>query len=443
MKRMKKLLMRIADKRYLPELMTYIAVWTIVLLAPIISNSLDFLSGRIEQIYWSGIFMIWFDILPFFILFLLNNKILLPLLFLRQKIVTYVISIIVSSIIVLFITGLLSDLQFADRVKFRTEHRMFRYSVDDRGLIDSGRPQSGEYHDLEEPSPPVEGMGKDLKKGGYLDFEKSTGHDKRDMRDKFPIPGERMGRKHLLFPRPPFSDGPFFLFLFRGPFFGRMLIALLMISFNIAVKLFFKSLRNQEAMKELERTQLQSELNYLKYQINPHFFMNTLNNIHALVDLDTEKAKQTIVELSRLMRYVLYESNNRTIMLSKEVQFLQHYVELMRIRYTDKVKIDIVTPGHTDGVQIPPLLFISFVENAFKHGISYQHPSFVSVSMKLEDNKVIFRCSNTNFGNSEDQHHGIGLENIRKRLHLLFGENYTLSINETSERFDVFLSVPV
>lgn len=135
--------------------------------------------------------------------------------------------------------------------------------------------------------------------------------------------------------------------LFRGPFLGRMLIALLMFSFNIAVKLFFKSVRDQEAMKELEHNNLQTELDYLKYQINPHFFMNTLNNIHALVDIDTEKAKQTIVELSRLMRYVLYESNNRLISLSKELQFLNHYIELMRIRYTDKVRIDVSFPTDT------------------------------------------------------------------------------------------------
>ena len=156
-----------------------------------------------------------------------------------------------------------------------------------------------------------------------------------------------------------------------------MLIALLMFSFNIAVKLFFKSVRDQEAMKELEHNNLQTELDYLKYQINPHFFMNTLNNIHALVDIDTEKAKQTIVELSRLMRYVLYESNNRLISLSKELQFLNHYIELMRIRYTDKVRIDVSFPTDTGEVQVPPLLFVSFVENAFKHGVSYQHASFV------------------------------------------------------------------
>jgi|MGYP000076805008 LytS/YehU family sensor histidine kinase len=171
--------------------------------------------------------------------------------------------------------------------------------------------------------------------------------------------------------------------------------------------------------------------------------MNTLNNIHALVDIDTEKAKQTIVELSRLMRYVLYESNNRLISLSKELQFLNHYIELMRIRYTDKVRIDVSFPTDTGEVQVPPLLFVSFVENAFKHGVSYQHASFVSVCLQVVGEEIHFVCSNSNYYRSEDQHHGIGLDNIRKRLRLLFGERYKLSIDDTADCFDVQLLVPV
>lgn len=171
--------------------------------------------------------------------------------------------------------------------------------------------------------------------------------------------------------------------------------------------------------------------------------MNTLNNIHALVDIDTEKAKQTIVELSRLMRYVLYESNNRLILLSKEVQFLNHYIELMRIRYTDKVRIDVSFPTDTGEIQVPPLLFVSFVENAFKHGVSYQSPSFVSVSLQIEGDEIIFCCANSNYNMTEDQHHGIGLDNIRKRLRLLFGNRYELSIDEKPDCFNVQLSVPV
>ena len=225
--------------------------------------------------------------------------------------------------------------------------------------------------------------------------------------------------------------------------YWNVVLGFFMTGANTGIKLIYQSMRDEQQMEELKRQNLEAEMDYLKYQINPHFFMNTLNNIHALVDIDTEKAKQTIVELSRLMRYVLYESNNRLISLSKELQFLNHYIELMRIRYTDKVRIDVSFPTDTGEVQVPPLLFVSFVENAFKHGVSYQHASFVSVCLQVVGEEIHFVCSNSNYYRSEDQHHGIGLDNIRKRLRLLFGERYKLSIDDTADCFDVQLLVPV
>ena len=135
---------------------------------------------------------------------------------------------------------------------------------------------------------------------------------------------------------------------------------------------FLKSLRDDEMLKDLERQRLESELQYLKYQLNPHFFMNTLNNIYALVDLNTEQAKKTIIELSKLMRYVLYEANKNQISLEHEIQFLENYIALMKLRYIDNLNIRTEFPVVVPCVQIPPLLFISLLENAFKHGVSYQ-----------------------------------------------------------------------
>ena len=112
-------------------------------------------------------------------------------------------------------------------------------------------------------------------------------------------------------------------------------------------------------------------MDYLKFQINPHFFMNTLNNIHALIDIDTEYAKNAVIELSKMMRYVLYESGREIISLNRDIQFVQNYIGLMRIRYTDAVDIRVEYPHDlSPQVSIPPLLLIVFVENAFKHGIS-------------------------------------------------------------------------
>ena len=117
---------------------------------------------------------------------------------------------------------------------------------------------------------------------------------------------------------------------------------------------------------------IQAEMYYLKHQINPHFFMNTLNNIHALVDINTESAKQAIIELSAMMRYVVYETGGNVIALREDLRFIKNYIELMRIRYTDNVKVTYNYPQQLKGrVDVPPLIFIVFVENAFKHGVSY------------------------------------------------------------------------
>nr|WP_306434818.1 histidine kinase [Phocaeicola coprophilus] len=123
--------------------------------------------------------------------------------------------------------------------------------------------------------------------------------------------------------------------------------------------------------------------------------MNTLNNIYALVDLNTEQAKKTIIELSKLMRYVLYEANKNQISLEHEIQFLENYIALMKLRYIDNLNIRTEFPVVVPCVQIPPLLFISLLENAFKHGVSYQEPSFIEVRIELADEGVIFNCKNS------------------------------------------------
>lgn len=222
-----------------------------------------------------------------------------------------------------------------------------------------------------------------------------------------------------------------------------LLITFLVIGLNIAVKLLFKSLRDDHKLKELERHNLQTELEYLKHQINPHFFMNTLNNIHALIDIDTEKAKETVIELSKMMRYVLYDATQPRLPLTKEIQFLNNYIELMSIRYTDKVDIQVSFPEAVPDVMIPPLLFISFVENAFKHGISYRQQSFISLKMEITGNDLHCRIINSSFDKTNGQIQGVGLDNARKRLRLLYGDNYTLQINSNGGKHDVLLVIPL
>lgn len=244
-------------------------------------------------------------------------------------------------------------------------------------------------------------------------------------------------------PPPMREGGPLMMF---GPgemvaFFG----GLLLMGMNLGVKLYFRSQEATKAITQIEKHALERQLQYLKYQVNPHFFMNTLNNIHALVDIDPERAKASIVELSKLMRYVLYEGNNKLTSLSREVQFLRNYVQLMSMRYTGNVSISLDVPEVLPDSMLPPLLLVIFVENAFKHGISYRTKSFVEISLQPHGDRLLFSCRNSRpeIKHDENMKGGVGLSNVRRRLDLLFPGNYTLDIKEQEDTYTVYLDIPL
>lgn len=225
----------------------------------------------------------------------------------------------------------------------------------------------------------------------------------------------------------------------------NIVLGFFMTGANTGIKLIYQSMREEQKMEELKRQNLQAEMDYLKYQINPHFFMNTLNNIHALIDIDAESAKNAVIELSKMMRYVLYDSGCEQISLNKDIQFLKNYIELMRIRYTDDVRIDMVCPeGLPERISIPPLLLIVFVENAFKHGVSYNRPSFIRLRIEYAHDRVTAQIVNSRHASRTQRPAGIGLENVRKRLALIYGEkNWSLDIREEESTYTVMLSIPV
>lgn len=216
--------------------------------------------------------------------------------------------------------------------------------------------------------------------------------------------------------------------------YWNVILGLFMTGANAGIKLMYQSIRNEQEMEALKRQNLQAEMDYLKYQINPHFFMNTLNNIHALIDIDTEYAKQAVIELSKMMRYVLYDSGRERIPLEKELQFIENYIELMRIRYTSEVDLRVRYPHPLpSGISIPPLLLIVFVENAFKHGISYHHPSFIHIDLECSGGWLVGTFTNSRHMDNCGKPAGIGLENVRKRLELIYGSrNYSLLIDSSN-----------
>lgn len=227
--------------------------------------------------------------------------------------------------------------------------------------------------------------------------------------------------------------------------YWNILLGFFMTGLNMGIKLLYRSLRDEQQMEELKRQNLQAEMDYLRYQINPHFFMNTLNNIHALIDIDTEYAKSAVIELSKMMRYVLYESGSETISLKKDIQFIENYIELMRIRYDSSIDIRFDYPDSIPNkVAIPPLLLIVFVENAFKHGVSYNHASFIQIRIGYRDDAVTAVISNSRHEKSRPGTTGIGLENVKKRLALIYQDNYTLSIDDSDPAvYTVKLIIPI
>ena len=210
---------------------------------------------------------------------------------------------------------------------------------------------------------------------------------------------------------------------------------------NLGIKNYYRTRNDEQRLAELERENLSQELEYLKHQINPHFFMNTLNNIHALVDIDPAKAKDSIVKLSRLMRYVLYEGEKQQVSLPRAMDFLTQYAALMRMRYDSLVDIRFNLPEQVPQLMIPPLIIAPFLENAFKHGVSYQRPSFIHVWLDYEGNEIVFRCVNSKNGDTQERG-GLGLANVRKRLDLIFGKRYSLNISDGDGKYEVTLKMP-
>lgn len=192
-----------------------------------------------------------------------------------------------------------------------------------------------------------------------------------------------------------------------------------------------KMKKNQVAFEVSERERVIAELSFLKAQINPHFFFNTLHTIYALMDTDQPAAKSSIYNLSHMMRYVLYDTKNDKTSLLKEVGFIEDYIALMKVRTSDEVQIifDIQTPM-TD-MDVAPMLFLPFIENAFKHGISAVHPSYIFIGIAVTETELKFEVRNSLFetlGKQLDDDQGIGIANTKRRLDLLYAGKYTLDI---------------
>ena len=329
--------------------MAYVLVWLTIFLIPFIYTKL--IADR--QVEFNDVLTIWGKILPYYIIFLLNNYLLAPFLLLRQRYMWYIVAVV----------GLVVAV-FGNEELFVLNKHIGQLSLTELQL------------------------------------------------------------------------------------YWKMLLGVVIAGINTMIKLYYRTLYTSQRMAILEKEAIESQMEYLKHQINPHFLMNTLNNIHAMIDFDTVMAKESVVELSHLLRHILYDSSEKHTTLDKEVEFIDSYIKLMRIRYIDEVTIEFNKPDIVlcRKIKLPPLLLIVLVENAFKHGISYNEKSYIKIDIIAFDDELTCIVTNSrhNTANSNTEHSGIGLSNITRRLEMLFGNRFTLTIDDSDEkRYTVELVIPI
>ncbi len=229
------------------------------------------------------------------------------------------------------------------------------------------------------------------------------------------------------------------------PAVSVMVASALVIALDLGLRIAVTWLIAEQKQATINRERVTAQLQNLQSQVSPHFFMNTLNNIHALVDLDSTRAKQTIIELSNLMSYLLYDCSDREdVLLQRELDFISSYVSLMRLRFSTQVKISFSHDRDVPMVKIPPLLFLNFIENTFKYGVDYDQESIIRIKFRFTTSDIEMTTLNTNHSPiSSADRHGLGISNARKRLDLIYGDSYTLDIDDMEKFYNVTLKIPI
>ncbi len=223
---------------------------------------------------------------------------------------------------------------------------------------------------------------------------------------------------------------------------------ILMIGLVTAMRLAERLRKSEEALREAESARVKAELDNLRSQINPHFLLNTLNNIYALTAIDTPKAQKAIKELSDLLRYILYDNLNDSVSLKGEVDFLRSYIELMSIRLPRRVSVTTEFNTQEESqTMIAPMIFISLIENAFKHSVSASGEGFIEITFeeRRDQGEVLLSIRNSNNAKADQDKsgHGIGLEQVRRRLELLYTDRYSWEVTSDANTYSSTLILKV
>lgn len=220
--------------------------------------------------------------------------------------------------------------------------------------------------------------------------------------------------------------GPNMWIGFFGGFLMFLVLNVMVVAIAIGIRHFIRTRQIKQQLKDEKAKNTEAELAWLKNQINPHFLFNTLNNISSLTQIDPDAAQDAIAQLSDLLRYAMYETNKKTVPIQGEVEFMRNYISLMELRCNDKTEVT-TTFDVQQNMEIAPLLFISLIENAFKHGVSSSRPSKIDIRLLQNEDELVFNCDNTNYpkDDADRSGSGIGLENTRRRLDLMYAGRYS------------------
>jgi two-component system LytT family sensor kinase len=228
---------------------------------------------------------------------------------------------------------------------------------------------------------------------------------------------------------------------FWSYFSSTLFTSCLFIFLSILLKFSVDWFLNERIQRDLENQRLTAELAFLKSQINPHFLFNSLNSIYSLAYQRSENTPEAILKLSEIMRYMLYECNDNRVDLSKELQYLENYIDLQKIRFGNNAYIDLKVEGEVTNQQIVPLLLIAFIENAFKHGIANDALTPIQLLINVDEQHLQFYIKNKKHTNNRDPLGGIGLNNVKRRLDLLYHGKYNLDIRDEIDTYTCELSL--
>ncbi|HEX9826264.1 MAG TPA: sensor histidine kinase [Flavobacteriaceae bacterium] len=245
------------------------------------------------------------------------------------------------------------------------------------------------------------------------------------------------GSKHTISP-PPIPKGKFIHIRLIGP----LAFNILLIVTGIALRVYAEWNRNERLKKEIEVQKSATELSFLKNQLNPHFLFNSLNSIYSLTTKKSNDAPEAVITLSELMRYMLYETDNDFVLLKEELEYIQNYIKLQRLRIAKNENVTINIHGSISNQKIRPLLLISFIENAFKYGTDFKGNTEIKIEIHVKEDELQFTCINLIGDRKADKvSSGIGLQNTKDRLELLYPDKHTLLVEEKDDRFIVKLTL--